>query len=179
MPRIKPEVEFKINHRFVDIHPLHRENQPMVKNPIGQLIRDQLKALGKTQGWLAEQAGVSDNAVSKWVKNGQISRERIPRVARLLRIDPALLLSDPGVPATALQAAEPSATYGGAVELWKRYQEATPAARAVIDIALLQPGDAPPKHATEMLTTAVRMALLAAGDTSSKDGPDHNKTAAA
>lgn len=158
---------------------MNRENQPMVNNPVGQLIRDQLKVLGKTQGWLAEKAGVSDNAVSKWVKTGQISRERIPRVARLLRIDPALLLADSDATASAQIASEPGATYGGALELWKRYQEASPAARAVIDIALLRPGEPAPKNATEMMTTAVRMALLAAGDTSSKDGPNHNKTAAA
>ncbi|MDE2441083.1 MAG: helix-turn-helix domain-containing protein [Betaproteobacteria bacterium] len=50
--------------------------------------------MGKTQAWLAEQVGVSDNAVSKWIRTGQISRENIPKVARLTGLYPDELLPD-------------------------------------------------------------------------------------
>lgn len=53
---------------------------------IGKLIASRLKALGKKQAWLAENAEVSINAVSKWTKSGKIARERIARVAELLEV---------------------------------------------------------------------------------------------
>ncbi len=71
-----------------------------------------------------------------------------------------------------------AASYGPANDLWKRYQAASPAARAVVDLALRPAGAPPPKDASEMLVTAVRMAILAAGDPTRQDGPNHNKTAA-
>lgn len=61
-------------------------------NSVGQLIKDALSRMGKTQAWLAEKVGVSDNAVSKWIRTGQISRENIPMVARLLGLYPDELL---------------------------------------------------------------------------------------
>jgi transcriptional regulator with XRE-family HTH domain len=51
---------------------------------IGKKIANRLKALGKTQEWLAEIAKVSINAVSKWTKTGKISRENLPVVAEAL-----------------------------------------------------------------------------------------------
>lgn len=49
----------------------------------------------KTQGWLAEQTDVSDNAVSKWIKTGKISREKAVLVAQALSCSvDELLLGD-------------------------------------------------------------------------------------
>ena len=90
-PTIQPQVEYKFNHRFVPAASATLENQPMV-NSVGQLIKDALSRMGKTQAWLAEKVGVSDNAVSKWIRSGQISRENIPMVARLLGLYPDELL---------------------------------------------------------------------------------------
>lgn len=91
MRDIKPQVDFNIHPRLVDDHPLCTQNQPMDKS-VGGVIKRALARLQKSQSWLAEQAGVSDNAVSKWIKTGQISRERIPHVARILAVYPTELL---------------------------------------------------------------------------------------
>ena len=82
---IQPQVEQCFNLRVVPACTRTPENQPMA-NTIGKLIKDVLSRKGKTQSWLAEQAGVSDNAVSKWVRTGQISRENIPKVASILDV---------------------------------------------------------------------------------------------
>lgn len=51
---------------------------------IGQFIRDRLSAIGKTQSWLAEECGVSNNAVTKWIKTGKVSRENLLKILPLL-----------------------------------------------------------------------------------------------
>lgn len=74
-------------------------------NKIGKIITDRLKALQReqrdagssakrNQAWLAEELGVSDNAVSKWKKSGQIKSENIPSVAKALGISIDHLMSD-------------------------------------------------------------------------------------
>jgi transcriptional regulator with XRE-family HTH domain len=60
---------------------------------IGKLIAARVKAMGKKQAWLAESAGVSVNAVSKWMKSGKIARENVPRVAELLELSADELVS--------------------------------------------------------------------------------------
>lgn len=60
------------------------ENRPIV-NIIWQEIEAGLARLGKTQEWLAEQVGVSSNAVAKW-KSGKISRAKAVEVAATLGI---------------------------------------------------------------------------------------------
>lgn len=73
----------------------------MANNPshIGSLIKNRLKELGKNQSWLAAEVGVSDNAVSKWIKTGNISRENIANISRILGIQVGLFMgaaaSDP------------------------------------------------------------------------------------
>lgn len=104
---IKPEVEYSFNPRFVVAGSCGGENQPMV-NTVGNLIKSGLSRMGKTQAWLAEEVGVSDNAVSKWIRTGQISRENIPKVARLLGLYPDELL--PGAdPSPRAEPAKPDA----------------------------------------------------------------------
>lgn len=61
---------------------------------LGKVIKHRLAELGKTQGWLAERAGVSNNAVSKWIKTGKISRENAIVVAVHLKITVSDLLID-------------------------------------------------------------------------------------
>lgn len=58
-------------------------------NGIGLKIKKALNDKGKTQRWLAEQIGVSDFAVTKWIKEGKISRENIGRLAHVLNMSPA------------------------------------------------------------------------------------------
>jgi transcriptional regulator with XRE-family HTH domain len=68
-------------------------------NESDNLIKARLRDLGKTQGWLAEIAGVSVNAVSKWTKNGPIARENVVAVADALGITADQLLKGTQPPA--------------------------------------------------------------------------------
>jgi transcriptional regulator with XRE-family HTH domain len=56
------------------------------------VIKARLRELGKTQGWLAEEVGVSVNAVSKWTREGKVSRDKVPVVAKVLGITTDQLL---------------------------------------------------------------------------------------
>lgn len=63
----------------------------MVTNE-GKLIKAALARLGRTQRWLADQLDVSDNAVSKWLRTGQISRANAGAISVLLGIPADKLL---------------------------------------------------------------------------------------
>lgn len=65
-----------------------------------------MKAKGMTQGELAEAAGVSINAVSKWTKSGKIARKNLPVVAEKLGFSIDELLA--ATPAKAPERAEDS-----------------------------------------------------------------------
>lgn len=69
-----------------------------MSDKIGKLIAARLKALGKRQAWLAEEAGVSVNAVSKWTKTGKIARENVPRVAQVLEVSADELINGDAKP---------------------------------------------------------------------------------
>jgi transcriptional regulator with XRE-family HTH domain len=63
--------------------------QPMVDKAddsrgLAERLREALKQSNKTQAKLAEEVGVSEQAVGKWLRTGQVSRNRIPAVARSL-----------------------------------------------------------------------------------------------
>ena len=55
-----------------------------MENSIGKYIKARLKELKKTQGWLAEKVGVSNVAVTKWIKYGTLSRENAVIAAEVL-----------------------------------------------------------------------------------------------
>ncbi len=61
---------------------------------VGKVIRDALTRSRRTQTWLAEQCGVSETAVSKWIRTGKISRDNLSVLARALRVPVASLLPD-------------------------------------------------------------------------------------
>jgi transcriptional regulator with XRE-family HTH domain len=92
----QPQVDFLVNLPLVArLNPgLHAYGM----SPLGKTIKSRLKALGRTQAWLAEQIGVSDNAVSKWVKTGEISRENSIECAAALGIGVAQLLDQNPIP---------------------------------------------------------------------------------
>jgi transcriptional regulator with XRE-family HTH domain len=80
----------------------------IMENPIGRKIAQRLRALNQTQGWLAEQAGVSNNAVTKWLKTGQISIDKAMKVALALEITlDELLDKDISIPQPARDATAP------------------------------------------------------------------------
>jgi transcriptional regulator with XRE-family HTH domain len=53
-------------------------------NQIGQKIKAAIDSKGITQMALAEAVGVSNNAVTKWIKTGKISKANIPKIAKEL-----------------------------------------------------------------------------------------------
>lgn len=96
MTAIQPQVDFNfnlINRGCLPVSTGSCEYQP-VESRIGRLISLRLKEVGRTQRWLAEQVGVSDNAVSKWVKSGKVGKEHAIEVSRLLGIELSSLLSE-------------------------------------------------------------------------------------
>jgi plasmid maintenance system antidote protein VapI len=65
---------------------------PAMTSQLGKNIKNRLATLDRTQEWLAEQLGVSKNAVSKWIKTGQISRDNAVAAAKVLRLSSDQLL---------------------------------------------------------------------------------------
>ena len=63
-----------------------------MENPIGKVITNRLDEMEKTQDWLAEMVGVSNNAVTKWIRTGGISIKNLPGVAKHLNITTDRLL---------------------------------------------------------------------------------------
>lgn len=96
MPLSQPQVENLVNLPL--LAPLNPRFHAYVMTALGRTIKSRLKALGKTQAWLAEQVGVSENAVSKWIKTGKNSRENLKRTADALEISVAQLLDPHPVP---------------------------------------------------------------------------------
>lgn len=92
----QPQVDYAVNLPLVaGLNPgLH----PYRMSPLGKTIKARLKSLGRTQAWLAEQVGVSTNAVSKWIKTGEISRANIEPVTEALEISVAQLLDQSPMP---------------------------------------------------------------------------------
>lgn len=64
---------------------------------LGTVILARLKDMDRTQGWLAERVGVSDAAVSKWIRTGKISRAHLLAVSQALGVTMAQLMGEPGV----------------------------------------------------------------------------------
>lgn len=59
---------------------------------LGSVILEALDRLQQNQYWLAEQVGVSAQAVTKWIQTGQISRANATEVARILGVSLDALL---------------------------------------------------------------------------------------
>lgn len=92
----QPQVEEQVNLPLVV--PLNPRLHPYGMTALGKTIKARLKALDQTQAWLAEQVGVSENAVSKWIKSGEISRENIKPTADALQVSVAQLLDPHPIP---------------------------------------------------------------------------------
>jgi hypothetical protein len=134
MAQIKPQVNYRVKQGLVEPSNGSIDN-PGMTHPLGKIIKDRLKSLKKTQGWLAEQANVSDTAVSKWIATGKISRGSAMDVSRILGISIDTLLGS----AAALNElpASLSLIYVDADELrlLTAYRESTPLGKALISAA--------------------------------------------
>ncbi len=92
---IKPQVELqcnnKLNSGLLSCDSIEGKIQPMDTN-LGKIIKDRLDELRQTQSWLAEQVGVSNNAVTKWIATGKVSRVNAVKIAQVLKISTDVLL---------------------------------------------------------------------------------------
>lgn len=110
-------------------------------NALGQTIKSRLSALGKTQGWLAERADVSHNAVSKWIKTGKISRENAVLVAQALSCSvDELLLGDVDDLAPETDAGKPHSPSANADGFDKNARPIPLGTRAIPVISAIQAG---------------------------------------
>lgn len=101
---------------------------------MGLAIRARLDELQKTQGWLAEELGVSNNAVSKWISTGKISRENSVAAARALEISVEELLGDSPRPAKRQEVESGEEMLRRAAEMLEVYRLASPNDRRRIDL---------------------------------------------
>jgi hypothetical protein len=88
MPTIKPQVYPPFNPGFFDIPQLPDDNLAMGTN-LKSYIENGLRAIGKDQTWLADKLELSDNAISKWKRTGQIKMDNFIAVVKLLGLDGA------------------------------------------------------------------------------------------
>jgi plasmid maintenance system antidote protein VapI len=112
------------------------ENATMSKH-VGKIILDRLRAINQTQTWLAEYVGVSNNAVSKWIDSGKISRANAIKVAEALNISTDDLLAV-AADTKRDQKAKPLALMyidEDEIRLITQYRESNAMGRALIDAA--------------------------------------------
>lgn len=108
----------------------------------GHVISERLEALGKTQTWLARESGVSNNAVTKWIRTGQITRHNAARAAELLSVPIHELFKElaPSAPPALKAKIESSAAFAlcwvspEELELLTAYRLASPEGRKMIDL---------------------------------------------
>jgi len=104
---------------------------------VGTIIKQRLKSLQKTQGWLAEQADVSNTAVSKWIATGKISRNKAKEVAVILKISlDALLSEDTESEAVPTQSLSLIYVTADEMRMLTSYREASEMGRALIETAV-------------------------------------------
>lgn len=86
----KPQVDSRVNLRSVvylnrGFHARAMKSRDGM-SPLGRTIIEALRRLDLTQAWLAEELHVSENAVSKWIRTGQISRANGVKLAEALAL---------------------------------------------------------------------------------------------
>lgn len=85
MSEIQPQVDILFNRGLLGWAWPARTISTM-ESHFGTVLKNRLEALEKTQRWLADALGVSDQAVSKWIKTGSISLDHAKEVASLLGV---------------------------------------------------------------------------------------------
>lgn len=99
----QPQVYLSVNRRMVSeinrrFHSIGMRSRTHPISPAGQVILDRLEALKQTQQWLADKVEVSKNAVTKWIRTGQIARENLPEITKWLELKTIDELVRPGMP---------------------------------------------------------------------------------
>lgn len=98
MTNIQPQVDLKINYklnRWLVADNIGLSNDADMDTLLGRRIKHRLKALEKTQSWLAGEMKCSDQAVSKWIKGkSDPSYSNLIEMARLLKCSAGYLAGD-------------------------------------------------------------------------------------
>lgn len=92
MSKIKPQVEFNFNLQCVEFDRGGAYPRAMSEKTIGEQINDAIDRKGLTQAFIADRLQVSNNAVSKWIKTGKVSKKNIPLLCQLLELDAGIFL---------------------------------------------------------------------------------------
>lgn len=64
--------------------------------PVGERLYVAMQAASMNKARLAEEVGVTDQAVGQWIVSGQIASHRIPKICQVLRISSDWLLEGYG-----------------------------------------------------------------------------------
>ncbi len=91
MVHSQPQVETMVNRPLLET--VNRGFHTWDMSPLGRTIVDRLNELKQNQAWLAEEVGVSEQAVSKWLNTGKISRANAIKTAASLDISVDQLLN--------------------------------------------------------------------------------------
>jgi transcriptional regulator with XRE-family HTH domain len=99
---------------------------PAMNSSTGKIIKARLAELERTQEWLAEQTGVSKTAVTKWIREGGISRASAIKAAKALQISAdQLLMGEPLTDASASNETTLERVDGEEKRLLELYRRAT------------------------------------------------------
>lgn len=94
MPPIQALLESFVKHHFVADSTANPENKAMLEgHHIGERLDSAIKRAKTTKSALARAVDVSPQAVTDWIKTGNIARERIPAIVRHVRCGYGELLS--------------------------------------------------------------------------------------
>lgn len=106
---------------------------PAMNSSLGKIIKSRLTDLRRTQEWLADECGVSKNAVSKWIRDGKISRKNAIAAAKALDLTAdQLLLGQPLVDVSAANETTLERVDGDEKRLLELYRRATKDGRMMI-----------------------------------------------
>lgn len=108
-----------------------------MKSSLGKVILGKLRVMEKTQSWLAEEAQVSINAVSKWIRTGKISRNNLVVVAGILGLstDEMVGLDEPVAANAVLPAFELVFLTSEEIRLVTIFRQASDVGQRMIEIA--------------------------------------------
>lgn len=62
------------------------------RKDLGRHIGGRIKDSGKTQGDLANELGVSQQTVSRWVNTGNVTIEQLQRITKVIPLDAKIIL---------------------------------------------------------------------------------------
>ena len=93
--RIQALFDHRVKHSLIPCSPVNADNQAMLTGPeLGKRMKTALKDAKLSQSYIAEEMGITPQAVSAWFKTGRIAKNRLSRFANLVHRDLDYFLSD-------------------------------------------------------------------------------------